>query len=58
METGIPRLYFIPATPCSGHGEHGVLHEAEDTPGLAALPADYVLMDLGAGSSYNIVDFS
>lgn len=58
METGIPRLFFVPGdTLLPGtanlefHVKRKILRQLE------ALPADYVILDLGAGSSYNTVDF-
>ena len=58
METGIPRLYFIPGdTLLPGTANLEFFMKRKILRGLTTLPADYVLMDLGAGSSYNIVDF-
>ncbi|MFA6506889.1 MAG: P-loop NTPase [Treponemataceae bacterium] len=58
VETGIPRLFFIPGdTLLPGTANLEFFTKRKILRGLAALPADYVLMDLGAGSSYNVVDF-
>jgi flagellar biosynthesis protein FlhG len=58
METGIPRLYFIPGdTLLPGTANMEFFMKRKILRGLAALPADYILMDLGAGSAYNTIDF-
>lgn len=58
VETGIPRLFFIPGdTLLPGTANLEFFTKRKLLKELAALPADYVLMDLGAGSSYNVVDF-
>lgn len=58
METGIPRLFFIPGdTLLPGTANMEFFMKRKIIRGLSTLPADYVIMDLGAGSSYNIVDF-
>ncbi len=58
METEIPRLYFIPGdTLLPGTANLEFFMKRKILRGLTLLPADYVLMDLGAGSSYNTVDF-
>ncbi len=56
--TGFERLHFIPGDnllPGAANLEYfaksRILRE------LGKLPADYVLLDLGAGTSYNVVDF-
>jgi flagellar biosynthesis protein FlhG len=58
VETGYERLWLVPGDgllPGTANLEWNtkkrILRE------IAALPADYVILDLGAGSSYNIVDF-
>jgi len=58
VETGYERLWLIPGDgllPGTANLEwfakKRILKE------LAALPADFALLDLGAGSSYNVVDF-
>jgi len=58
LETGIPRLYFIPgdvlvpgAANISCFRKKKLLKEIDD------LVADYVFMDLAAGSAYNTLDF-
>lgn len=58
VETGIPRLFFIPGdTLLPGTANLEFFTKRKIMRELAALPADYVIMDLGAGSSYNVVDF-
>ncbi len=58
VETGIPRLFFIPGdTLLPGTANLDFFMKRKIIRELTALPADYVLMDLGAGSSYNVVDF-
>jgi len=58
IETEVPRLYFIPGDsllPATANlpyfSKKKMLKE------LGELIADYILIDLGAGSSYNVVDF-
>jgi flagellar biosynthesis protein FlhG len=58
VETGYDRLWLVPGDgllPGTANLEwfakKRILKELE------ALPADFVLLDLGAGSSYNVVDF-
>ena len=58
QETGIPNLKFVagdclyPGTPnLDFFTKKKLMRE------LAALPGDYALLDLGAGSTYNILDF-
>jgi len=58
IESGIPRLFFIPGDgllPGTANLDYFVKRKILKE--LAILPADYVIMDLGAGSSYNVVDF-
>jgi len=58
VETDIPRLFFIPGdTLLPGTANLEFFTKRKMMRELAALPADFVLMDLGAGSSYNVVDF-
>ncbi len=58
VETGIPRLFFIPGdTLLPGTANLEFFTKRKILKELAALPADYIVMDLGAGSSYNVVDF-
>jgi flagellar biosynthesis protein FlhG len=58
IETETPRLYFIPGDslmPATANlpyfSKKKILKE------LSGLVADYILIDLGAGSSYNVIDF-
>lgn len=58
IETGIEQLFFIPGDallPGTANLEFFVKRKI--IRGLQQLPADYVILDLGAGSSYNTVDF-
>ncbi len=58
VESGRERLWFIPGDnllPGTANLEWNTKRRLIKE--LAALPADYVLLDLGAGSSYNVVDF-
>lgn len=58
LETGVPRLYLIPGdTLLPGTANLEFFTKRKIIRGLSALPADFVVMDLGAGSSYNTVDF-
>lgn len=58
VETGQDRLWLIPGDSLlpgtanlDWNAKRRILKE------LAKLPADFVILDLGAGSSYNVVDF-
>jgi flagellar biosynthesis protein FlhG len=58
VETGYDRLWLVPGdgllpgvANLEWTAKRRILRELE------ALPADFVVMDLGAGSSYNVVDF-
>jgi len=58
VETGFERLWLIPGDgllPGTANLEWSV--KKRILKGLAALPADFVILDLGAGSTYNVVDF-
>ena len=58
VETGQERLWIIPGDnllPGTANLEWNVKRRIIKE--LASLPADFVLLDLGAGSSYNVVDF-
>ena len=58
VESGIPRLFFIPGDGLlPGTANLDFFVKRKILKELAVLPADYVIMDLGAGSSYNVVDF-
>ncbi|MDP3179593.1 MAG: P-loop NTPase [Spirochaetaceae bacterium] len=58
VETGRDRLWLVPGD-CLVPGAANIEYFAKKRilKELAALPADYVVMDLGAGSSNNVVDF-
>jgi len=58
VETGRDRLWLVPGD-CLVPGVANIEYFAKKRilKELAALPADYVVMDLGAGSSNNVVDF-
>ncbi|MBL8966676.1 MAG: P-loop NTPase [Spirochaetaceae bacterium] len=58
VETGYERLWLVPGdnllpgtANLEWNSKRRILKE------LRSLPADFVLLDLGAGSSYNVVDF-
>ncbi|MCK5199731.1 MAG: AAA family ATPase [Spirochaetales bacterium] len=58
VKTDIDRLYFIPGDsllPGTANLQYFVKQKL--IKGIRNLVADYILLDLGAGSSYNIVDF-
>ena len=58
VKTDIDRLYFIPGDsllPGTANLQYFVKQKL--IKGIQNLVADYILLDLGAGSSYNIVDF-
>jgi flagellar biosynthesis protein FlhG len=58
VETGFERLWLVPGDgllPGTANLEWSA--KKRILKGLEALPADYVILDLGAGSSYNVVDF-
>ncbi|MCK7483988.1 MAG: hypothetical protein M0C28_48635 [Candidatus Moduliflexus flocculans] len=58
METRMERLWFIPGDsllPGTANLEFFVKQRILKE--LFRLPADFVILDLGAGSSYNVVDF-
>jgi flagellar biosynthesis protein FlhG len=58
VETGIDRLHLIPGDGLiPGTANMPYFIKARILEGLAGLSADYVLLDLGAGSSNNIIDF-
>lgn len=58
VETEYPRLFFIPGdTLLPGTANLEFATKRKIIRGLLKIPADYVIMDLGAGSSYNVVDF-
>ncbi|MDR2897269.1 MAG: P-loop NTPase, partial [Spirochaetaceae bacterium] len=56
--TGIPDLHFI-AGDCLFPGVANMEYfiKKKLIKDLSALPADYIVLDLGAGSTYNILDF-
>ncbi|HRY71790.1 MAG TPA: P-loop NTPase [Spirochaetia bacterium] len=58
VETGFERLWLVPGdnllpgtANLEWNSKRRILKE------LSKLPADFILLDLGAGSSYNVVDF-
>jgi flagellar biosynthesis protein FlhG len=56
--TPFPNLYFIGSTNCSM--EIANLYHTQKLKlinGIKALPFDYVILDLGAGTNYNTLDF-
>ena len=58
VETGIPNLSYVPGdfrTPFMANIHHA--HKMKLIRHLKNLPSKYVLLDLGAGSSYNVIDF-
>ena len=58
VETGFERLWLIPGDGLlPGTANLEWFAKKRILKGLESLPADYVLLDLGAGSSYNVVDF-
>jgi flagellar biosynthesis protein FlhG len=58
VETGYDRLWLIAGDNLlPGTANLDWNSKRRIIKGLAALPADFVILDLGAGSSYNVVDF-
>ncbi|THB79016.1 MAG: MinD/ParA family protein [Desulfobacteraceae bacterium] len=58
MPTRVPNLFFINSTNCSIEiANLFATQKYKILRGLARLPYDYVLLDLGAGTHYNILDF-
>lgn len=58
VETNIPKLFIIPGdTLIPGTANIDFFSKRKILKELLQLKADYVLLDLGAGSSYNVVDF-
>jgi len=58
VETGFDRLWLIPGDGLlPGTANLDWPTKKRILKGLESLPADYVLLDLAAGSSYNVVDF-
>jgi flagellar biosynthesis protein FlhG len=58
LETGYERLWFVPGDGLQpGTANLEWFTKRRIIKELVALPADFVLLDLGAGSSYNVVDF-
>ena len=58
VKTEIDRLYFIPGDsliPGTANMQYFVKQKL--IKGINNLVADYILLDLGAGSSFNIIDF-
>jgi flagellar biosynthesis protein FlhG len=57
-ETGYDRLWLIPGDGLlPGTANLEWFTKKRIIKELEALPADYIILDLGAGSSYNVVDF-
>jgi flagellar biosynthesis protein FlhG len=58
VDTGIPRLFLIPGDALlPGTANLPYFRKLKIMKELGQLTADFVLLDLGAGSSYNVVDF-
>lgn len=58
IETDTPRLFFIPGDSLMpGTANLPYFSKKKMLKELGGLVADYVLIDLGAGSSYNVIDF-
>ncbi len=58
VETGIPQLYLIPGDSLfSGTANLQFFMKRRIIKELSNLVADYVILDLGAGSAYNTIDF-
>jgi len=58
VETEIPRLFFIPGdTLLPGTANLQYFTKKKILKEMKSLVADYVLLDLGAGNNYNVVDF-
>jgi flagellar biosynthesis protein FlhG len=58
VETREPRLYFIPGDSLlPGTANLPYFRKVKILKELAGLVADYVILDLGSGSSYNTIDF-
>lgn len=58
IETDTPRLFFIPGDSLMpGTANLPYFSKKKMLKELGGLIADYVLIDLGAGSSYNVIDF-
>lgn len=58
VETEYERLWFVPGDGLlPGTANLEWFAKKRLLKGLGALPADFAILDLGAGSSYNVVDF-
>jgi ATPases involved in chromosome partitioning len=58
VETGYDRLWLVPGDGLlPGTANIEWFAKKKILKELESLPADYVILDLGAGSSYNVVDF-
>ncbi len=58
VETEVPRLFFIPGDSLfPGTANLPYFTKLKILKELESLPADYVILDLGAGSAYNTIDF-
>ncbi len=58
VESDVPKLFFIPGDSLyPGTANLPYFTKQKILKELYALPADYVILDLGAGSAYNTIDF-
>jgi flagellar biosynthesis protein FlhG len=58
VEAGFDRLWFVPGDGLlPGTANLDWFAKKRILKELEALPADFIILDLGAGSSYNVVDF-
>ena len=58
VQTDIPRLYMIPGDALlPGTANRPYFQKMKILKGMEQLVADYVFLDLGAGSAYNTLDF-
>lgn len=58
IPTGIDKLYFIPGDGLfTGASQQHYFQKMKILKELPGLTADYILLDLGAGTSHNIVDY-
>jgi flagellar biosynthesis protein FlhG len=58
VQTGVPNLHFLPGDGTAPFMANITFHQKKRIiSGLEELAADFIIMDLGAGSSYNVLDF-